>query len=400
MRRASCREPAPPRWSRPRCRSRPRPFARAPTGTALGVWGALAGLASAFGVFLRGVLSQEAGWRWVFVVNLPVCAIILVAAFRLIPGEHHRARLVNFDALGAFLATAGMLLLVYAAVGTPLMSAGARPARLASSPTQRSYSPPLPSTSCGTATPLFPLSIFRINGTRRRGRGDGDRDGWLLLDVLLHHAVHAERAALLADRGSSAAYLPATFGVAISAGVVYASCSHAIGTRPVASRPAEHPAGASTWLLAHPGAWLLHDRPAPGTADRVASLGAVFVARQAAWSRRPTRQGRTRAALINASTWLHGGALGLAIFSAHSTGRIRNLLAVHATQPVALTGGFRRALLAASTLLQRRSSPLRAANCRGQPETVPDFAEPLLIRRHLEPSTGRRAHKAAVGRSH
>src|SRR6516225_4036298 len=38
---------------------------------ALGVWGAVAGIASAVGVFLGGVLSEGLGWRWVFFVNLP-----------------------------------------------------------------------------------------------------------------------------------------------------------------------------------------------------------------------------------------------------------------------------------------------------------------------------------------
>src|SRR5262244_3368391 len=37
--------------------------------TAIGAWGATAGLASALGVFLGGVLSQAASWRWVFFVN-------------------------------------------------------------------------------------------------------------------------------------------------------------------------------------------------------------------------------------------------------------------------------------------------------------------------------------------
>ena len=41
---------------------------------ALGVWGAVSGLAAAAGVFLGGVLSQGPGWRWVLFVNLPVCA--------------------------------------------------------------------------------------------------------------------------------------------------------------------------------------------------------------------------------------------------------------------------------------------------------------------------------------
>src|ERR671930_2721663 len=49
------------------------------TGTdrlkALGVWGAMAGLASALGVFLGGVLSEGPGWGWVLFVNLPVCVL-------------------------------------------------------------------------------------------------------------------------------------------------------------------------------------------------------------------------------------------------------------------------------------------------------------------------------------
>src|SRR5215469_8666659 len=57
---------------------------------ALGAWGAMAGISSAAGVFLGGLLSAGPGWRWVFFVNLPVCAIIIPAVFRLIGGEHHR----------------------------------------------------------------------------------------------------------------------------------------------------------------------------------------------------------------------------------------------------------------------------------------------------------------------
>lgn len=41
---------------------------------ALGAWGGIAGLASAAGVFLGGVIAEGPGWRWVFFVNLPVSA--------------------------------------------------------------------------------------------------------------------------------------------------------------------------------------------------------------------------------------------------------------------------------------------------------------------------------------
>ena len=87
--------------------------------TALGVWGATAGLASAVGVFLGGVLSEGPGWRWVFWVNLPVSLILLVAAFRLVSGKRGDAQLENFDALGAVLVTAAMLLLVFTLVKAP-----------------------------------------------------------------------------------------------------------------------------------------------------------------------------------------------------------------------------------------------------------------------------------------
>ena len=53
---------------------------------ALGAWGAMAGVSSAAGVFLGGVLSAGPGWRWVFFVNLPVIAVILAATFRLLEG--------------------------------------------------------------------------------------------------------------------------------------------------------------------------------------------------------------------------------------------------------------------------------------------------------------------------
>src|SRR6185312_17290046 len=58
--------------------------------TALGVWGAISGLGAAAGVFLGGVLAEGPGWRWVFFVNLPVCALALAGAFRLLRGERKR----------------------------------------------------------------------------------------------------------------------------------------------------------------------------------------------------------------------------------------------------------------------------------------------------------------------
>jgi len=130
---------------------------------ALGVWGGLAGLASAMGVLLGGLLTEGPGWRWVMFVNPIAVVLVLGGILRLLPVDRGRARLEDFDVPGAVLATAGLLLLVYALVKAPTVGwgqartigelAGAL-ALLAAFVGHELRSP----------NPLAPLSIFRING--------------------------------------------------------------------------------------------------------------------------------------------------------------------------------------------------------------------------------------------
>ena len=93
--------------------------------TALGAWAAVSGLGGAAGVLFGGLLTEGPGWRWVLFVNVPFAAVALVGAFALLKAERGRARLANFDALGAFLVTGGMLLLVYSLVKAPDFGWGA-----------------------------------------------------------------------------------------------------------------------------------------------------------------------------------------------------------------------------------------------------------------------------------
>ena len=65
--------------------------------TALGVWGAIGGLASAVGVLLGGLLTEGLGWRWVMFVNPLAAVLVLGAIFRLIGGDRRRARARDFD---------------------------------------------------------------------------------------------------------------------------------------------------------------------------------------------------------------------------------------------------------------------------------------------------------------
>ncbi|MCP2342166.1 MFS transporter [Actinomadura rupiterrae] len=60
--------------------------------TAFAVWGAVAGAASAVGTVGGGVLAQYAGWRWIFLGALPLCALALVLAARFLPPATGRPR--------------------------------------------------------------------------------------------------------------------------------------------------------------------------------------------------------------------------------------------------------------------------------------------------------------------
>jgi EmrB/QacA subfamily drug resistance transporter len=78
---------------------------------ALGIWGALTGVASVAGVILGGVLTDGPGWRWIFLVNVPVAVIAVTAAPRVLPESRGERR--PFDIPGAATLTAGLLALIY-----------------------------------------------------------------------------------------------------------------------------------------------------------------------------------------------------------------------------------------------------------------------------------------------
>jgi EmrB/QacA subfamily drug resistance transporter len=295
---------------------------------ALGAWGAVSGLAAAAGVLLGGVLSQGPGWRWVLFVNLPLCALILAGASRLLLGERRQARLANFDVPGAILGTAGMLLLVYALVRAPQQGwASAR--TIGELATAAIVLAAFAVTELRRRNPLFPFSIFRIRGLAAADATQMIAFAGFVSLFFFFLTLYMQNVLGYTPIKGGSAYLPVTAGIAVAAGISSRLFART-GTRPVIV------AGS---LIAAAGIYYLSRIPVhgsyltsllPGLVIMSVGLGAVLVAvTSAANAGVAADQGGLAAGLVATSQQL-GTALGLAIFTAIATARTTALLAAHA----------------------------------------------------------------------
>jgi EmrB/QacA subfamily drug resistance transporter len=347
--------------------------------TALGAWGAISGLAAAAGVFLGGVLSEGPGWRWVFYVNVPVCALALGAAFRLLPGERKRAPLADFDTPGALLATGGTLLLVYALIQAPGTGWGA-PRTVALLAVAGLALAAFVVNEARRPNPLMPLSIFRVKGL---AAADAT---WLIgmagfFSMFFFLTLYLQEVLRFSPIQAGAALLPVTACLALASGVASQLFAR-IGTRPVIVAGALLSAGGIYSLSKIPVHGAYASDVLPGLVIMAAGFGAVFVGvTTAANAGVPADKAGLAAGLLSTSQQL-GMALGLAILSAVATARTDQALAAHAARPDALTSGYQRALLVCSLLvLAAALIASRTPNARttAQPLVIPEPApEPTL----------------------
>ncbi|QKW10506.1 MFS transporter [Streptomyces sp. NA04227] len=127
---------------------------------AVGAWSGLTGVAGALGPFLGGWLIDGPGWRWIFLINVPLGALVLLLAVRFVPESRDTALGGRpFDVLGAVLAAVLLGGVSYALIGA---SAHGSPLRVGI--------PVVIALAAGAAfllverrraNPMLPLSLFR-----------------------------------------------------------------------------------------------------------------------------------------------------------------------------------------------------------------------------------------------
>lgn len=132
-------------------------FPEAERGRAIGIWSGFTALTTAVGPVLGGWLVQHVSWRWVFFINLPPAAAVLVLTFWKVPESRNGLKGQALDwagALLAFLALAGIVFaLIEAHSGSPYIpfAIGAGLACLLA----------FFYTEARSANPMLPLSLFR-----------------------------------------------------------------------------------------------------------------------------------------------------------------------------------------------------------------------------------------------
>jgi EmrB/QacA subfamily drug resistance transporter len=308
---------------------------------ALGIWGAVAGIGSAAGVLLGGVLTSSLGWSSVFFVNVPIGVLIIATVPFLIPKDAPSER-TGLDMTGAAAVTAGITALVAALSGTERVGWSSPQTLILASVAVILFSSFI-FLEKRVANPLMPLSIFRNRWVTGGNLamfliGGATTALFFALSVYMQQVLHydAMKAGLT--------QLPMAGALVAIAGVV-----PAIVRRPLAASLVLLAAGL-IWLSFAPSnaAFAIH-LLGPTILIGVGLGGAFVSGTEAAVHGVADNEAGLASGLVNTSQQI-GGAIGIAVLTALSSARTDSLLEQGVSQPQALTSGFAWVFLGAAAL--------------------------------------------------
>ncbi|MGR0218324.1 MFS transporter [Agromyces sp. ZXT2-6] len=297
---------------------------------ALAVWGAVGGAGAAVGVLLGGLLAGGPGWRWIFLVNLPVGLLVALAVPAVIGatarGGRRRGRI---DVMGALLATAGIAAIVASFTVGELVDAGAGIAvalgglglLTAFVAVERRAAEPLVRLGLLASRPVAAGSLLMLVATG------------LLVGSFVMLSFELQTGAGWAPVPTGIAFLPIALAIVAGAHVAGRTVG-TIGARRVAPFALIVAAGGLALAAAAVATGLAEAVAITGMTAAAAGLGAGFVsASTTTLSRVDHDEAGAASGVLNSSHEI-GGAIGVSAFSA--------LLAT------GIAGGFAAAAIAAA----------------------------------------------------
>ncbi|MEQ9619827.1 MAG: MFS transporter [Deltaproteobacteria bacterium] len=135
-------------------------FGPSERGKAIGTWSAFSAITTAVGPVLGGWLIENASWRWIFLINLPIALAVIVILFLRVPESRGDTAKCKFDYWGTALATAGLGGLIFGLIESSNLGLG-HPLVTASILLGASALIAFVIVEGASESPMVPLSLFR-----------------------------------------------------------------------------------------------------------------------------------------------------------------------------------------------------------------------------------------------
>jgi len=136
-------------------------FEKNDRGRAIGAWSGLGGVATAAGPLLGGYLITAASWRWIFLINVPVGALVLYLSARHVPESRDPTADQPVDIIGAVLATLALAGITFSLIEGPAQG-WADPAVLGMLVIGIGASVAFVWVERASSAPMLPLAAFRV----------------------------------------------------------------------------------------------------------------------------------------------------------------------------------------------------------------------------------------------
>ncbi|KQX24422.1 DHA2 family efflux MFS transporter permease subunit [Variovorax sp. Root434] len=337
---------------------------------AMGVYGFVCAGGGSIGVLLGGLLTSTLSWHWIFLVNLPIGVAVYALCVALLPSARGHAHGEKLDVAGAVTVTLSLMLAVYGVVNgneagwgstQTLGLLGAAVVLLAI----------FIAIEARVQHPLMPLGLFRLRSVSEANvvgvLWAAAMFAWFFISALYMQLVLN--------------YTPMQIGLAfLPANVIMAVFSLGLSAKIVMRFGIRKPLAAGLWLAAV-GLALFARAPVNGSfvvdvlpGMMLLGLGAGMAFNPvllAAMSEVSPADSGLASGVVNTS-FMMGGALGLAVLASAAAARSASMEAAGAQMPLALTGGYNLAFLVGAVfaaasgligaLLLRTAMPGQAQN--------------------------------------